>query len=64
MLGMAASAAGAPDRICVDWTQRVGTDRASEDCMCANSVVSSIPDVGLTWVYGMPRNLNCCSTLV
>lgn len=38
MLGMAASTAGAPNRMSADWMQSVGTERASDDWMCAGSV--------------------------
>lgn len=35
MLGIAASAAGAPDRISEDCTQRAGIDLAKEEVTCA-----------------------------
>ena len=62
MFGIAASAAGAPDRMSDDCTQRAGIDRAREDCTWPNSGREDA--VELTWMYGIPRNLNCCSTFV
>lgn len=60
MLGMAASAAGAPDRMSEDCTQSAGIDRAKEDVTCAG--IPFAP--GFTCVNGIPRSLSCCSTLV
>ena len=37
MLGMAASAAGAPARMSEDWTQRAGTERLREEWMKAET---------------------------
>ena len=33
ILGIAASAAGAPERICFDCTHSAGTERARDDCI-------------------------------
>ena len=48
MLGIAAAAAGAPDKISDDCTQRAGTEHASEDWMYASSVVTGAPFAGFT----------------
>lgn len=62
MLGIAASAAGAPDRMSEDWTQSSGTERERPDCRWASSGVCAT-FVHATVVYGMLRVLNCCSIL-
>jgi hypothetical protein len=64
MLGIAASAAGAPERISLDCTHRAGTERAKDDCIWESSKVWGILTVGLTCVKGIPRSLNCCSTFM
>ena len=64
ILGMAASAAGAPDKISDDCTHRAGMDLASAEWMWVRADMIFGPSEGLTWVYGMPRDLSCCSTLV
>jgi len=64
MLGIAASAAGAPDKICLDCTHREGTERAKEDCIRGESRESGALLVAFTCEKGMPRSLNCLSTLM
>lgn len=64
MFGIAASAAGAPDRMSFDWTHRAGTDRASDDCIRASSGDNEELLLGLTCVKGIPRILSCLSTLI
>lgn len=65
MFGIAASAAGTPESISLDCTQRTGTDDARvEWIMREMSCESSGAADGVTCVYGIPRDLSCCSTLV
>lgn len=63
MFGIAASAAGAPDKMSDDWTQNAGIERASDECRCESSGKVT-PLEELMCVYGIPRSLNCISTFI